>query len=180
MADNLTIFGTTYNDVIGIKVLDSNNNEITFVTPDSLWTDITLADTQSDWKRLTIGQANSGDLIGTTGNRYESSTTRISTKPPIAVQGAYKLTVTIAPNYKFCIYWFDSELTQRIDTTGWVTESTTYTVPDNTGNLVFSIALISNGTITLDDYNKGSFVCTCNTQSVMNTLSENMAILLGE
>lgn len=32
MSDSLIIFGKTYNDVVGIKATDSNNNEITYVT----------------------------------------------------------------------------------------------------------------------------------------------------
>lgn len=32
MSDSLIIFGKTYNNVVGIKAIDSNNNEITYVT----------------------------------------------------------------------------------------------------------------------------------------------------
>lgn len=137
--------------------------------------DIQVANSLDAWQRLTVGLASSGDLIGTTGNRYESSTTRISTKPPISIEGASTMAVTVAADYKFCVYWFDANLTRRIDMTGWVTESSTYTVPSGTGKIVLSIAKVSNGTITTDDYNKADFICTYDLQSAVSALAEDVS-----
>lgn len=108
----------------------------------------------SQWQRLTVGRASTGDLIGTSGYRYETSSTRISTKPPIPIDGATQLAFAVQSGYKFCAYFFDADLSAFLGGNSWTAVDDVLTAPTGTGAVVVSIAKTGDGTITLDDYDK--------------------------
>lgn len=109
-------------------------------------------DDKSLWKRNTIGIGGGTSAIGTTGRRFESSTTRLAINPVIPTDGYRSITLTPASGYQYYLYLFDSALTTVVLASGWLTTAGTYYVGN--GYMSVLIAKVGNTTITLDDYDK--------------------------
>lgn len=128
----------------------------------------------SQWQQLTVGRASSGDLIGTSGYRYEQNNRRISTKPPVSINGATQISFAVQSGYKFCTYFFNADLSTMLGGNAWTAADDALTVPDGANYVVVSIAKTSNGTITTDDYDKveiiGSYELVPFVEGLANTV----------
>lgn len=103
------------------------------------------------WKRYTVGQGHTNE-IGTSGYQYEPSTTRISTYNIQSLDSIISLTFKPDEGYKFGIHGFNSDLTERVFVTQWITEEYTPDFPDTTKYIIVVMANTSDSTITTDEY----------------------------
>lgn len=103
------------------------------------------------WERVVIadGSGSSTD-IGTTGKRFEASTTRISIKPLINIDEYSSTTIKPDDGYKYYLFTFDPELTTIVIDSGWQTEEQTYELQK--GYMSICFAHTSNAVINTTDW----------------------------
>ena len=138
----------------------------------------TMETTESMWGKFTITTGTTGPaeyIIGTTGYRYEVSSSRLSLRPLISFGLIKSITLKPANGYKASFISFDSELTERTDASaGWKSTEETYYAPA-TGLWSVVFGKTNDGSISLSEFSNLEITITYKDGRIIDTVYSRFA-----
>lgn len=101
------------------------------------------------WARKTVGSASIGDVIGTTGKRFEDSIKSISTYRQQDVTMIYNISISVDSGYQYQVCIFNRELTKMVNYAKAETNPCTINFAPEIGYVVIILQRTDSGEITL-------------------------------